>query len=291
MELFFSALINVLFLGLAYGMVLYVISVGLSITMGLMGVINLAHGVFAMGGGYVFVTALARYHIPFPIALFLAFAVIALISLILERYLYRAIYTAPELEQVLFSIALILIAIAIAKFSFGTLQQPVILPDTFKQPWVFWGKEFPSYRVFVIAFSAVLILILWIGIEKTRWGVMLRATVDHRVMAQSVGINTQALFSITFALGSGLAGLGGALGADIIAIQPTYPFEQLVYFLVVVAVGGVGSLRGPFFAAIVIGVLDTSCKYWLPEFGGFFIYIATIALLLWRPMGLMGKNV
>jgi branched-chain amino acid transport system permease protein len=119
---------------------------------------------------------------------------------------------------------------------------------------------------------------------------MVRAAVDNRPMAQSIGINTTRLFALTFAMGSGLAGLGGALGAEIIAIQPTYPFEYLVYFLTVVAIGGLGSLRGPFVAALFIGVTDTACKYWLPQFGAFFIYVATIALLLWRPAGLFGTR-
>jgi branched-chain amino acid transport system permease protein len=109
-------------------------------------------------------------------------------------------------------------------------------------------------------------------------------------MAQSVGINTSRLFALTFALGSGLAALGGALGAEIIAIQPTYPFEHLVFFLIVVAVGGLGSLRGPFAAALLIGFADTACKYWVPQFGAFLIYAATIAVLLWRPAGLFGTR-
>jgi branched-chain amino acid transport system permease protein len=141
-----------------------------------------------------------------------------------------------------------------------------------------------------MVFSGMLIGALWFGIERTLWGAMVRAAVDNRAMAQSIGINTKRLFTMTFAIGSGLAGLGGALGADIIAIQPTYPFEQLVYFLIVVSIGGLGSLRGPFVAALLIGVTDTACKYWLPQFGAFFIYAATIALLLWRPLGLFGKR-
>ncbi|MBI2320077.1 MAG: branched-chain amino acid ABC transporter permease, partial [Betaproteobacteria bacterium] len=123
----------------------------------------------------------------------------------------------------------------------------------------------------------------------TRWGAMVRAAVDNRAMAQSVGVNTTRLFTLTFSLGSGLAALGGALGADIIAIQPTYPFEHLVYFLIVVAVGGLGTLRGPFVAALLIGVADTACKYWIPELGAFFIFAATIGILLWRPGGLYGR--
>jgi branched-chain amino acid transport system permease protein len=290
MDAFLSSVISVLFYGVAYGMVLYVISVGLSITMGMMGVVNLAHGVFAMSGGYILVTALAKFHIPFPLALGLAFFIVAFASVFLDRLLYKHIYGSSELEQVLFSIALIFISIAIARIVFGTLQLPVLLPDYLKDQLTFLGRDFPAYRVFIIIFSSLLIGILWFGFENTKWGAMVRATVDHRAMAQSIGINTKLLFSVTFAVGSGLAGLGGALGAEIIAIQPTYPLEQLVFFLIVVSVGGLGSIKGPFFAALLIGVLDTGCKYWLPEFGAFFIYIVTIGILLWRPMGLLGKR-
>jgi branched-chain amino acid transport system permease protein len=178
----------------------------------------------------------------------------------------------------------------VARLIYGTLAAPVFLPEYLKGQLHILGRDFPTYRVFLILFSSILIFLLWFGVERTRWGAMVRAAVDNRGMAQSVGINTKMLFTLTFALGSGLAGLGGALGADILPVQWSYPFEHLVYFLIVVAVGGLGSLRGPFIAALVIGVADTACKYWIPEFGAFLIYAATIALLLWRPMGLVGMR-
>ncbi len=290
MEAFLSSLVSVAFHGVAFGMILYVISVGLSVTMGLMGFTNLAHGVFAMAGGYILVSSLARFQIPFPLALFLSFALVALASVVLERLLYSRLYGASELEQVLFTIGLIFMSVAVARLIYGTLQQPVLLPDYLKGQFSLLGRDFPAYRVFLIAFSGAMIAALWFGVERTIWGAMVRAAVDNRAMAQSIGINTKRLFTITFAIGSGLAGLGGALGADIVAIQPTYPFEQLVYFLIVVSVGGLGSLRGPFVAALLIGITDTACKYWLPEVGAFFIYAATIGLLLWRPAGLFGRR-
>jgi branched-chain amino acid transport system permease protein len=290
MEGVLSSLISVAFHGIAYGMILYVISVGLSVTMGLMGFTNLAHGVFAMAGGYILTSALTRFHLPFPVALALSFLAVAAASVVLERLLYSRLYGASELEQVLFTIGLIFMSVAVARLIFGTLQQPVQLPESLKGQFSLLGRDFPAYRVFLIVFSAAMIGALWFGVERTLWGAMVRAAVDNRAMAQSIGINTRRLFTITFAVGSGLAGLGGALGADIVAIQPTYPFEQLVYFLIVVSVGGLGSLRGPFVAALLIGITDTACKYWVPEFGAFFIYAATIGLLLWRPMGLFGRR-
>ena len=290
MDSILSSLVSVAFHGLAYGMILYVISVGLSVTMGLMGFTNLAHGVFAMAGGYVLIVSLARFNIPFPIALLLSFVLVAVISVFLERWLYSKLYGATELEQVLLTIGIIYIAVATARLVFGTLQQPVMLPDYLKGQISIGSRDFPDYRVFLIVFSSLMITGLWFGLEKTIWGAMIRAAVDNRAMAQSIGINTKKLFCVTFALGSGLAGLGGALGAEIVAIQPTYPLEQLVYFLIVVSVGGLGSLRGPFVAAMLIGITDTACKYWVPEMGSFFIYLTTICLLLWRPMGLFGKR-
>jgi branched-chain amino acid transport system permease protein len=291
MEAFLSSLVSVAFHGLAYGMILYVISVGLSVTMGLMGFVNLAHGVFAMAGGYVMVSAMNGYGVPFPLALVLAFAAVAAAGAILERLLYSRLYASGDLEQVLFTIGVMFVSVAVARLAFGTLQQPVHLPEYLKVPLALFGREFPAYRVLVIAIGAAIAAILWFGVERTRWGAMVRAAVDNRAMAQSVGIDTRLLFTLTFSLGSGLAGMGGALGAELIAIQPTYPFEQLVYFLIVVAIGGLGTVRGPFVAALLIGVTDTACKYWAPQFGAFVIYAATIAILLRRPAGLFGRRV
>jgi branched-chain amino acid transport system permease protein len=290
MEAFLSSLVSVAFHGLAYGMILYVISVGLSVTMGLMGFVNLAHGAFAMTGGYVLTSALTDFGLAFPLALLGSFLLTAAISVAFERALYARLYDAGELEQVLFTIGLIFMAVASAQVVFGMLQRPVLLPPYLRGQISLLGRDFPAYRVFLIAASGIIIAALWFGVERTLWGAMVRAAVDNRAMAQSVGINTRRLFTLTFALGSGLAGLGGALGADIIAIQPTYAFEHLPYFLIVVSVGGLGSLRGPFAAALLIGVSDTACKYWLPQFGAFFIYVATIVVLLWRPAGLFGQR-
>ena len=271
-------------------MILYVISVGLSVTMGLMGFVNLAHGVFAMAGGLIFSTVMARLGVPFPIAVLTAFAAVALASIVLERLLYSRLYAAGELAQVLFCIGLIFVSMAVARLIYGDRAVPVFLPDYLRGQVHLLGRDFPTYRVFLIIFSSVLIAVLWFGVERTRWGAMVRAAVDNRAMAQSIGINTKLLFMATFALGSGLAGLGGALGADILPVQWAYPFEHLVYFLIVVAVGGLGTLRGPFVAALLIGIADTACKYWVPQFGAFLVYAATIAVLLWRPMGLFGTR-
>src|SRR5882672_5127088 len=290
MDSFLASLVSVAFHGLAYGMILYAISVGLSVTMGLMGFVNLAHGVFAMAGGYLMISLMERFGLPWLPALLLACLGVAFFSIFLERFLYSRLYGAGELEQVLFTIGLIFIAVAIARLAYGPSPIAAPLPEYMKGQVALAGRSFPAYRVVVIGASAILIAALWIGLERTRWGAMVRAAVDNRAMAQSIGIDTGRLFTLTFALGSGLAALGGALGADLIAMTPTYPFEQLVYFLIVVAIGGLGTLRAPFVGALLIGVGDTACKYWLPQFGAFFVYVATIGLLLWKPQGLFGKR-
>ena len=198
MEALLSQIVSVAFHGTAFGMILYVISVGLSVTMGLMGFANLAHGVFAMAGGYILTSFMAQYGVPFPLALVCAFVLVALGSVVLERTLYARLYSAGELEQVLFTIGLIFISVAVARMIFGTLQQPVVLPDYLKGQFPLLGRDFPTYRVFIIAFSAVMIVALWFGVERTRWGAMVRAAVDNRAMAQSIGINTKLLFTLTF---------------------------------------------------------------------------------------------
>jgi branched-chain amino acid transport system permease protein len=285
----FSAIISIGFLGLAFAMVLYLVSVGLSVTMGLMGFANLAHGVFAVAGGYVMTTLMSKYTMPFPLALALAVVVVALGSVIIERLLYRRLYGGDELDQVLMTIGLTFISLAAAKYFWGPLAQPFQPPAVLSGQVDVGFRTFPAYRSFLIVSGAVVVTVLWVGLERTRFGAQVRAAVDNLRMAQSVGINTGRLFTCAFALGSGLAALGGGLGADMLAIEPGYALEHLVYFLIVVSVGGLGSIRGPFFAAVLIGVADATFKYLLPQFGAFFIYAMTLALLLWRPQGLFGR--
>jgi branched-chain amino acid transport system permease protein len=284
-----APLLSIGFHGLAFAMVLYLISVGLSVTMGLMGFVNLAHGAFAMLGGYVMTVLMTRYGVPFLAALGLAAATAALVSIPLERLLYRRFYGGEELDQVLLTMGLIFVSVAGATYLWGPQTQHMQPPDWLAGQVDLGFRSFPAYRSFLIICGGGLVVALWLGLEHTRFGAQIRAAVDNLRMAQSVGINTSRLFMLTFALGSGLAGLGGGLGADLMAINPTYALQYLVYFIIVVAVGGLGSVRGPFFAALLIGIADTAFKYWLPELGAFFIYALTMVLLLWRPQGLFGR--
>jgi branched-chain amino acid transport system permease protein len=284
-----SAATSILFHGTAFAMVLYLISVGLSITMGLMGFVNLAHGVFAMLVGYVMLRLMAGLGLPFLPALIAATVATALASVLVERLLYRRFYGGDELDQVLLTMGLIFMSVAAATYFWGPSAQALTPPRWLRGEVDFGFRHFPAYRCFLIACGASLFTVLWLGLERTRFGMRIRASVDNLRMAQSVGIDTSGLFTLTFALGSGLAGLGGALGADLLVIDPTYGLENLVYFLIVVAVGGLGSIRGPFVAALLIGIASTGFQYLLPQLGAFFIYALTMAILLWRPRGLFGR--
>jgi branched-chain amino acid transport system permease protein len=284
-----NVLVSIVFHGFAYAMVLYVISVGLSVTMGLLGIANLAHGVFAMAGGYVTLTLMNGAAVPFSLALAAAFVTVGLASVVLERLLYRRLYGAGELEQTLLCIGLIFVATAVAHFTFGPLPQRVDLPAAVTGQVHVFGRGFPTYRVFLILVGGLIFIALWLAIERTDIGARIRAAVDNRSMAQCIGIDTSRLFTLVFALGSGLAALGGGLGADIVAIAPGYAMEHLIYFLIVVSVGGLGSIRGPFVAAVLLGVGDTACKMLVPEVGAFVIYAALFSILLVRPAGLFGR--
>jgi len=285
-----QALISMVFDGLAYGMLLFVIAVGLSITMGLMGFINLAHGAFAMAGGYATVSLTQGLGVPFPLALALAFLLVGAGSVLLERVLYAPLYRASELDQVLLSIGLVFMAAAAFTFFYGPAPQRVAVPDYLRGQIDLGLRAFPTYRVFLIAVGLGLMAALWLLFERTLIGARIRAAVDNRRMAQSVGIDVEALFTWTFAFGSGLAAVGGGLAVEIVGLSPTFAIQYLVFFLIVVTVGGAGSLWGAFIAALILGFLDNAGKYLWPDGGAFFIYIATVALLLRKPDGLFGRT-
>jgi len=283
-------LIGVLFDGIAYGSLLFLISVGLSVTMGLMNFVNLAHGAFAMLGGFVCVTLLSRLGLPFLLTLPLAFLASAAVGFVLERTLYRRLYKASHLDQVLFSIGLTFMSVAGATYLFGPSQQPVQLPDWLRGQVNIAGLDVGSYRLFLIGVVVAVTLALGYLIERTRFGAQIRASVDNQQASAGLGINVSRVFSLTFALGSGLAGLGGGLGIDVLGLDPTFPIKYMVYFLLVVAVGGAGTIRGPLLAAIVLGIFDVAGKYYMPEVGAFVIYGLMVILLLLFPNGLIGRR-
>ncbi|CAM5426721.1 branched-chain amino acid ABC transporter permease [Eoetvoesiella caeni] len=282
--------VGVLFDGIAYGSLLFLISVGLSVTMGLMNFVNLAHGAFAMVGGYVCVELMNRLGVPFLLTLPIAFLVSALVGFILERTLYQRLYQADALDQVLFSIGLTFMVVAAATYVWGPSQQPVHLPEWLKGQVSLFGLAVGVYRLFLIGIVIVITLALGLLIERTRFGAQIRASVDNQQASAGMGINVGRVFSLTFALGSGLGGLGGGLGIDVLGLDPTFPLKYMVYFLIVVAVGGAGTIRGPLFAALLLGVFDVAGKYYVPVVGAFVIYGLMVLLLILFPSGLISRR-
>lgn len=282
--------LGVLFDGIAYGSLLFLIGIGLSVTMGLMNFVNLAHGAFAAFGGYVCVTAMNQMGVPFLVSLPIAFLLTAVVGMLLERTLYQRLYKATPLDQVLFSIGLTFMAVAGMTYVWGPIQQPVRLPEYLSGQVHVGGLDLGVYRLFLIAVVVVITAALIFLVERTRFGSQVRASVDNQQASAGLGINVNRVFALTFALGSGLAGLGGGLGIDVLGLDPSFPLKYMVYFLLVVAVGGAGSIKGTLVAALVLGIFDVAGKYYVPQVGAFVIYALMVVLLVLFPAGLYGKK-
>ena len=287
-------MLTILFDGVAYGMLLFVLAVGLAVTMGLMNFINLAHGAFAMAGGYLTVVLMQRLDVPFLWCLPLAFLFSGALGALLERTLYRPMYAKPHLDQVLFSIGLTFMAVAGTDYFLGSTQQIIQLPNWLRGRTELgtgaWTLGMGHYRLFIIAVCAALTVALQFALARTRFGSRLRASVDDQRVASGLGINVNMVFLSTFAVGSGLAGLGGAMGAEVLGLDPTFPLKFMIYFLIVVAVGGTSSITGPLLAALLLGIADVAGKYYIPKLGAFVVYSCMIAILIWRPQGLFVRQ-
>ncbi len=285
-----ARLVSLLFDGFAYGMLLFVLSVGLSVTLGMMNFVNLAHGSFAMIGGYVTVMLMRSAGWPFFATLPVAFLAAAATSVLLERALYRRLYRASDLDQSLLTIGIVFVSIATAAYVFGTTQQPVELPAYLRGRVVLGDFSFGVYRLFLVGSALLITTLLVLGLDYTRFGAQVRAAVDNQRMARGLGIDVNRVFAITFALGSGLAGLGGALAIEIVGLDPNFAFKYLVFMLIVVAVGGLASIRGAFVTAALLGIIDIVSKYYVPEIGAFILYLVMVGLLVWRPTGLFARR-
>jgi branched-chain amino acid transport system permease protein len=282
-------MLTILFDGVAYGMLLFVLACGLSVTLGLMNFVNLAHGAFAMAGGYVTFVVVNRFGVPFFLSLPIAFLVTAVIGAIFERALYRYVYGKSELDQVLFTIGLVFMSVAAVDYVMGSQQVFIRLPSELQGRFEIFGVGVGRYRLLIIAVCGLLTVALQLILSSTRFGSRLRASVDDARVARGLGINVGGVFALTFAVGSGLAGLGGALGAEILGLDPTFPLKYMVYFLIVVTVGGTSSITGPFLASLLIGIGDVAGKYYVPKFGAFIIYVIMIVVLILRPQGLFAR--
>jgi len=282
--------VRVIFDGFAYGMLLFVLSVGLSVTLGMMNFVNLAHGSFAMVGGYVTVTLMRNAGWPFFATLPLAFLASAAISVVIERLLYRRLYRATELDQSLLTIGIVFVSISVAAYIFGTTQQPVELPAYMRGRIVFGDFSFGVYRLFLIVAALLITALLVVGLDYTRFGAQIRACVDNQRMARGLGLNVDRIFMLTFAIGSGFAGLGGALAIEIVGLDPNFGLKYLVFMLIVVAVGGLASIRGAFVTAAALGIIDSMSKYYVPHIGAFILYAVMVGLLVWRPNGVFARR-
>ena len=285
-------MLTLLFDGVAYGMLLFILSIGLAVTLGLMNFINLAHGAFAMAGGYTTVLLMQHAGLPFLLCVPLAFVVTAFLGALMEVTLYRRMYNKPHLDQVLFSIGLTFMAVAGVDYFVGSTQQLVQLPEFLKGRTELWDGALGMghYRLAIIAVCAVLALVLQLLLVRTRFGAQLRAAVDNQRVAAGLGIDVNKVFLLTFAVGSGLAGLGGALGAEVLGLDPIFPLKFMIYFLIVVAIGGTSGLTGPLLAALLLGIADVAGKYYIPKLGAFIVYSLMILILLWRPQGLFSRG-
>ena len=276
--------------GVAYGMLLFLIAVGLSITMGLMNFVNLAHGAFAMVGGYAAAVVMNHFGWNFFPALIVSFVAAALLGGVLEFAFYRRLYKAHPLDQVLLSIGLVFVSISVFTYFFGPSMQPFTLPEVLDGRIELFGTEVGRYRLFLIGSGVTVFLsLLWL-VNRTRYGAMVRAAVDNQRIARGMGIPVQRLFFLTFSFGCGIAGLGGALSLGMLGLEPTFPLKYMIFFLIVVCVGGAGTITGPFVAALVVGVVDMAGKYYLPEAGAFLIYVFMVLTLLLRPNGLIPRK-
>lgn len=281
---------TILFDGVAYGMLLFVLACGLAVTLGLMNFVNLAHGAFAMAGGYVTVVLMDKWAVPFVACLPIAFLAAAALGLVLERTLYVHMYGRSPLEQVLFSIGLVFIAVAVTDYFMGSSQRNIQLPAWLQGRREVLGASIGIYRSFLIVVCGALALALQVALMRTRFGSRLRAAVDDARVARGLGIPVGFVFAATFAVGSGLAGLGGALGVELLGLDPYFPLKFMVFFLIVVTVGGTSGLMGPFVASLLLGVADVAGKYYLSSaLGGFVIYVVLIVVLVLRPHGLFAR--
>ena len=272
--------------GLAYGMILFIISVGLTVTMGLMRVVNLAHGGFAMAGGYL-AAMMIRAGVPFFAAAALATLAAGILGGIAEMTVFRPLYRKGKLAQVLMTFGLTFVFIAALTWLFGTDVKILPIPSYLAGPVDLGFRTYPTYRLFLIVVGLLLFLLVWFVIEGSLYGARLRAAVDNPRMARAVGIDVNRLFTITFVIGCALAGFGGVIGAEMLQLDPFYALRYLVLFLVVVAVGGLGSFKGSFVAAITLGVVETAGKFLFTDIAAFLLFALVFVLLLWRPNGLL----
>jgi branched-chain amino acid transport system permease protein len=278
--------LNIVFAGLAYGVLLFLMAAGLSVTMGLMRFANLAHAAFAMLGGYIAVTLMNGYSWPFLLTLPAAALGTAIFATVFERTIFRRLYRSDQLDHVMLTVGLLFMAIAAATFIWGPSQQPVHMPDYLTGQKQLGFLNLNIYRLFLILAGGLVIAGLIWAVDATDFGAKVRAAVDNSRVTASCGIDVDKLFMATFFIGSALAGLGGALSINLLGLDPNFAQSFLAFVLIVVVIGGEGSMRGTLFAALLLGIADVVGKYYVPQAGAFIIYALTVIVLFFRPQGL-----
>ena len=284
-----QVLANILIDGVAYGMVLFIIAAGLSVTLGLMRFVNLSHGALAMIGGYGAALLTRELRWSFWLAVPLAVAATGALGALLEALVLRHLYRRSELEQVLFTIGLTFFLIAATNALAGPQVQLIVLPPLFAQSVDLGFRTLPAQRLLVIAAGLLVAGAAAWTMARTRFGVWLRAAVDHPDTASALGIPIRTVQCASFAAGAALAGLGGVLGAELMPLEPYYALKYLVLVLVVVAVGGMGSIAGSLAAALLLGTVETASRYLASGWGSLFFFVAMALLLVWRPQGLLRR--
>jgi branched-chain amino acid transport system permease protein len=274
---------------ISYGGLLFLLSAGFSLIFGLMRIPNLMHGSFFMLGAYFGVTFLAK-GLNFWLAALLAAVAMAAIGALIERFLLRRL-AGQELAQVLLTLGLsFVVADACLKVWTGDPWQPAT-PNGLQGALVVSGLFFPIFRLAVVLVAVAIAVALWLLVDWTRLGAMIRAGVDDAPIARVVGIKVSQLFTLIFALGAGLAAFGGVMGAPILSVYPGLDGEMLPVALIVVILGGTGSLLGALVGSFVIGFLYTFGQAWFPDLAYVILFLPMVLVLVVRPQGLFGKVV
>jgi branched-chain amino acid transport system permease protein len=283
MEFIASQLVN----GLAYGVLLFLMSAGLSLIFGLMNVVNIAHGSFFMLGAFS-ALAIMKWTGSFWLALGFSWVPAVIIGVVMERVFIRRLYARGHLDQVLLTFGFTFVFVDLVRWIFGADIRELPVPDLLSGAVDVAGVIIPRYRLFLIAFGGAIALLLWLFLERSRVGAMVRAGVDDAFTATGIGINVPLLFASVFALGDGLAALGGAAAGPILGLYPGMDIEILIPAFIVVVIGGMGSLRGAFVSSLFVGLVDTFGKAYFPDLALFLIYLLMVVVLLTRPHGLFG---
>lgn len=284
-----TTLVTQILTGLAYGMLLFMISVGLSVIFGLMNVVNLAHGAFYVVGVYVAFT-LMGLELGFWVALLLGTLTVAVLGVLTERLLLSRTY-GNELNEVLLTFGLAYILADLVRLIWGTNPQTLSEPAVLTFRVAFAGIEFPAYRLFVVLVGCLVAALLWYFETRTRIGAIVRAGVDDREMVSALGINVTLVFAGVFAFGAGLAAFGGILGGPILGMYPDQGFDILVVALIVVVLGGLGTWKGAFAGAVLVGMVETLGRIYFPSLSLVIVFLLMAVVLLIKPSGLFGRSV